>query len=97
MENTAYVHTRCSVTRNLDDCNSPLNCITANEIGRIQKVQNTAARLILKRDRRCSATVKLNDLHRLSMKKRVMYIILILVYKSLHATCPDYITTRLNE
>ena len=85
------------VTGNLDYCNSLLNAITANEIGRIQKVQNTAARLILNRDRRSSATVMLNDLHWLSVKKRVMYKILLLVYKSLHGTTPDYITMRLNE
>ena len=84
------------VTGNLDYCNSLLNGITANEIGRIQKVQNTAARLILNRDRRSSATVMLNDLHWLSFKKRVMYKILLLVYKSLHGTNPDYITMRLN-
>ena len=97
VEHNAYVDTRCSATRNLADCNSPLNGITANEIGRIQKVQNTAARLILKRDRGSSATVMLNDLHWLSMKKRVMYRISILVYKYLHSTSPDYITARLNE
>ena len=76
---------------------SLLNGITHTEIGRIQKVQNTAARLILKRDRRSSATVILYDLHWLSIKKRVMYKILLLVYKFLHGTTPDYITTRLNK
>ena len=52
---------------------------------------------ILNRDSRSSATVMLNDLHWLSIKKRVMYKILLLVYKSLHGTTPDYITMRLNE
>ena len=61
------------VTGNLDYCNSLLNGITANEIGPIEKVQNTAAGLILKRNRRSSATVMLNDMHWLSIKKRVMY------------------------
>ena len=51
------------VTENLDYCNSLLNGITANENGRIQKVQNTAARLILNKDRRSSTTVMLNDLY----------------------------------
>ena len=72
-------------------------CITANEISRIQKVQNTAARLILNRDHRSSTTAMLNDLHWFSIKKRLMYKILLLVYKSLHGTTPDYITMRLNE
>ena len=85
------------VTGNLDYCNSLLNGITANEINRIQKLQNTAARLILKRDRRSSAIVMLNDLHWLSIKKREMYKILLFVYTSLHGTTPDYTTTRFNE
>ena len=85
------------VTENLDYCNSLLNGITANEIDRIQKVQNTAARLITNRDRRRSATVMLNDLHWLSIKKRVMYKILLFVYKTLHDTTPDYTTTCLND
>ena len=67
------------VTENLDYCNSLLNGITANEISRIQKVQNTVARSILKRNLRSSATVMLNDLHWLSIQKRVMYKILLRV------------------
>ena len=97
MENNAYIHTWCFATGNLDDCSSLLNGITAIEIARIQKVQNTAARLILKRDRRSSATVMLNDLYWLAIKKRVMYNILLFAYESLHGTTPDYITTRLND
>ena len=85
------------VTGNLYYCNSLLNGITANEICRIQKVQSTAVRLILNRDRRSSATVMLNDLYWLAIKKRVMYKILLLVYKSVHSTTPEHITTRFNE
>ena len=44
-----------------------------------------------------SATVMLNDIHWLSIKKRVMYKILLLLYQSLHGTTRDYITTRHNE
>ena len=84
------------VTGTLDYCNPLLNGITTNRIGRIQKVQNTAARLILKRNLRSNATVMLNYLHWLSIKKRVMYKILLLMYTSLHRTTPDYITTHLN-
>ena len=85
------------VTGNPDYCNSLLNGIMANKIGRIQKVHNIATQLILNRDRRSSATVMVNDLHWLSTKKMVMYKILLLVYKSLHSATPDYITTHLNE
>ena len=67
------------VTGNLDFCNSLFNGITANEISHIKKLQNTATRLILEIDRRSRATVMLNDLHWLSIKKRVMCKILLLV------------------
>ena len=48
------------VTGNLDYCNSLLHGITA---GKLQMIQNTAARLILRRNRRSSATVMLHGLH----------------------------------
>ena len=40
------------VTGNLDYCNSLLHGITAGQLGMIQTLQNTAARLILRRNRR---------------------------------------------
>ena len=40
------------VIGNLDYCNSLLHGITAGQLGRLQKIQNTAARLILRRNRR---------------------------------------------
>ena len=48
------------VTGNLDYCNSLL---PASRLGRLQKIQNTAARLILRRKHRSSATVMLHELH----------------------------------
>ena len=51
------------VTNNLDYCNSLLYGISGNQLLRIQRIQNTAARLILQRDRWSSARVMLNELH----------------------------------
>ena len=83
------------VTGNLDYCNSLLHGITAGQLGRLQKIQNTAARLILRRNRRSSATMMLHELHWLPIKKRVMYKLLLMVYKSPHDMVPDYITAHL--
>ena len=83
------------VTGNLDYCNSLLHGITAGQLGRLQKIQNTAARLILRRNRRSSATMMLHELHWLPIKKRVMYKLLLTVYKSQHDMVPDYITAHL--
>ena len=64
------------VTGILDYCNSLLHGITARQLGRIQ---NTAARLILRRTRHSSATIML---HELPIKKRVIYKLILMVYKS---------------
>ena len=85
------------VTGNLAYWNSLLHCITAGQLGRIQKPQNTTARLIQRRSRLSSATVMLHELHRLAIKKRVIYKLLLMVYKSQQDMMPDYITTHLTE
>ena len=80
------------VTGNLDYWNSFLHGITA---GQLQKMQNTAARLILRRNRHSSATMMLHELHWLPIQKRVMYKLHLMVYKSQHDMVPDYITAHL--
>ena len=82
------------VTGNMDYCNSLLHGITAGQPRRLQKIQNTAARLIRRRIRRSSATVMMHELHWLPIK-RVMYKIILMVYKSQHDMVPDYITAHL--
>ena len=83
------------VIGNMGYCNSLLHGITAKQLGRLQEIQNTAARLILRRNRRSSATVMLHELHWLPIKKRVMYNLILMVYKSQHDMVPDYITAHL--
>ena len=83
------------VTGNLDNCNSLLQGITAGQLGRLQKIHNTAARLILRRNRRSRATVILHELHWLPIKKCVMYKLILMVYTSQHDMVSDYITAHL--
>ena len=85
------------VTGNLDYCNSLLHGITAGQLGSIQKQQNTAARLILRRTRRSSDTVMRHEQHWLPIKKRVIYKLLLMVYKSQQDMMHDYITAHLTE
>ena len=80
------------VTNNLDYCNSLLYGISGNQLLRIQRIQNIAARLILQRDRWSSARVMLNELHWLPMKKRISFKVLLVLYKAMHGLTPDYIT-----
>ena len=85
------------ITGNPDYYNSLLHGITAGHLGRLQKIHNTTARLILRRNRRSSATVMLHELHWLPIKKRVMYKPNLMVYTSQHDMAPDYITAHILE
>ena len=62
------------VTGNLDYCNSLRHGITAGQLGRLPNIQNRAARLILSRNRRSSATVMLHELHWLVTDQETCYV-----------------------
>ena len=79
------------VTNNLDYCNYILYEISGHQLLSIQWIQNTAARLILQRDRKSSARVMLNELHWLPMRKRISFKVLLVLYKAMHGLTPDYI------
>ena len=80
------------VTSNLDYCNSLLYGIAGHQLLRLQRIQNTAARLILQRDRWGSATTMLNELHWLPIKKRISFKVLLMLYKAINGLAPDYIS-----
>ena len=80
------------VTNNLDYCNSLLYGISGNQLLRIQIIQNTAARLIIQRDRWSSARVMLNELYWIPMKKQISFKVLLVLYKAIHGLTQDYIT-----
>ena len=77
-----------SVISRLDTCNSILMNCGAHNIYKLQKVQNTAARLILSRRRRDSATIALRELHWLNIETRITFKILLLVHKVVRQKCP---------
>ena len=79
------------VTSNLDYCNSLLYGISGHQFLGIQRIQNTAARPILQRDRWSSAMVMLNELHWLPIRKRISFKVLFVLYKAMHGLTPDYI------
>ena len=83
------------VTGHLDASKSLLHVITSGQLEMIQKIQNIAARLILRRNRRSNATVMLHELHWLPIKKRFIYKFILMVYTSQQDMIPDYITVHL--
>lgn len=76
------------------------NCLYAKlpneEIHKLQKVQNMAARVILKLGRRYSATDSLKTLHWLPIQQRILFKIGVLIYKSVHGLAPKYLSDMIH-
>jgi len=89
------VHT--FVTSKLDYCNSLLLGAPTKVMARVQRIQNAAARLVTGTPIHDHITPVLRELHWLPVEKRVMYKVLLLVFKIIHRTSPSYLnvlTTR---
>ena len=79
-ENTEIlVHT--VISSRIDYCNSLYINIEKKHIFKLQKVQNSAARIIKLKNRRHSATSLLNELHWLLIQSRIVFKYLLLVFK----------------
>ena len=70
-------------------CNSLFLNISRENIFKLQKVQNAAARLILGRKRRDSASMALMQLHWLNIDARISLKLILSVYKVLREQCSD--------
>ena len=65
----------------LDYCNSIFYNMNKSNLFKLQKVQNAAARLIVQKRRRESITSTIRELHWLRIESRILFKILLLVYK----------------
>ena len=75
------------ITSRLDYCNSLYFNISKSNVYKLQKVQNAAARLVMRSKRRCSVSGALKELHWLRVEARVMFKIILRVYKSVAGQC----------
>jgi hypothetical protein len=60
-------------------------------LNKLQRVQNTSARIVTKSSKHQSITSILKKLHWLPVKQRIQFKINILTWKSLHGQAPGYI------
>lgn len=79
------------VTSRIDCGNALLAGLPAVQLEKIQRVQNTAARVICGARKHEPITPVLKRLHWLPIKFRIQYKILLLTFKALHGLAPDYI------
>ena len=92
----ALVH--AFVSSRLDYCNSLLFGITKQQLSRLQKIQNRAARLCLSIPRRDRVPVLtlLRTLHWLPVSFRIDFKILLLTFKCLNGLAPTYLSELLS-
>ena len=62
-----------AVISRLDYCNSLFVNISKRNIFKLQKVQNAAARLVVRGKKSCSITSVLNELHWLKIEERIVF------------------------
>ena len=67
------------------------------QIKKLQRIQNAAARVILRRGKYDHITPTLGKLHWLPVQYRILYKIIIITYKALHAQAPSYLSTLLRN
>ena len=90
-EDSTKILVHAFITSHIDYCNSLLYGIPKYQMNRLQKVINAAARVVCLVPKFDHITPTLMRLHWLPVKHRVIFKIVLLVYKALHGFAPKYI------
>ena len=85
------------VLSKLDYCNSLFAGVHDVTLKRLQIAQNSAARMIKGKGRRCHITPILRELHWLPVQMRIKYKICLFVYKCLNNEAPIYLSSMIEK
>ena len=93
--NACHHAVRGLILSRLDYCNRLLTSVPVSHLKRLQSLQNWAARLIYRTNRRQDSSPLLQSLHWLPISKRVCYKLLLLVYTcSMYMICNFLVAPR---
>ena len=96
-ENSLKTIASSYILSRLDYCNSLYVNITNENIQKLQKAQNYAARVIFKKCTYCHATPLLIELHWLPVKARIEYKLAVLTFKCLNDLAPIYLVQLIEK
>ena len=85
------------VISRIDNCNSLYTGISGFNLSKLQRLQNSCARVIYGARRRDHAGGLLKKLHWLPIRQRIIFKVLCLIFKCLHDTAPSYLSEILPE
>ena len=85
------------VTSRLDHCNSILYVVPEYQVAKLQTVQNSAARLVKRVKKYEHVTPLFIELHWLRINQRILFKILLMVFKALNYQAPVYIRNLIHR
>ena len=85
------------ITSLLDNNNALLYGLPANQLYHLQKIQNTAARIVTFSRKSCHITPILKELHWLPVNQRIVFKLLMIVDKCMNNIAPSYLSELLSQ
>ena len=95
-KNTANILACSYIASRLDYCNAIFAGMTAHNVGRLQRIQNASAKIVLNMRGRTNSVACLRELHWLPVSQRIDYKIALTVYKTLLTGQPSYLKSMLS-